>query len=136
MPKILNKSGKCNNWTCQSKTPLIKQKGTHAKSVDTLLQKVSRIIFSIMLGHPAKCAVIDNLKSNKSAANISIKLANNDKKAYYSLSYTYAEIKQMATINIYIHYLKRGHLYNILTLRLLSNFLYIKRETSMIMTSS
>ena len=80
MPKILNKSGKCNNWTCQSKTPQNKYKGTHAKSVDTLLLKVSRTISSIMSGHPAKCSVIDNLKSNKSAAIISIKLTNNDKR--------------------------------------------------------
>ena len=80
MPKILNKSGKCNNWTCQSKTLINKQKGTHANSVDTLLQKASRTIFSIMSGHPAKCAVIDNLKSNKSAAILYINLANTNKR--------------------------------------------------------
>ena len=113
MPKILNKIGKCNNCILQYKTSQNKYKGTFAKSVDTLVHKVSRKISSIMLGHPTKCAVVDNEISDKSAAILCIKLANNYTKPKHSLSCTYAEIKQMAYINIYIHYLKRGHLYNI-----------------------
>ena len=39
MSKILNRIGNCNNWICQCKTLKNKYKGTHAKSVDTLMHK-------------------------------------------------------------------------------------------------
>ena len=127
MSKILNRIGNCNNWICQSKTLQNKYKGTYAKSVDTLMHKVSRKILSIMLGHPTKCAVVDNvIISDKSTAILCIKCTNIPSPAHMQRLNKWL-------ISKYTHITLRGGICTIY-LRLLNNFLYIKRETSVIMT--
>ena len=75
MPKILNKIGKCDNWTFQCKTPQTNAKEyMQNKSVDTLLQKASRTILSLMLGHPTKYVVADNEILDKLDAILCIKV--------------------------------------------------------------
>ena len=111
MPKILNKKGKCDNWTQQYKTPKINTKQQMQNLSTPFCRRCPENIVPCS-GHPAKCAVTDKGISITLAAIPCINKVNTYNQPTYSLSCINAEIKQLANIKIYKYYLKRGHLRN------------------------
>ena len=111
MSKILNKKGKCDNWTQQYKTPKINTKQQMQNLSTPFCRRCPENIVPHS-GHPAKCAAADNGISNKLTTIPCINKINTYNQPTFSLSCIHAEIKQLASIKIYKFYLKRGHLRN------------------------
>ena len=99
MTKILNKSGKCNNWTSAFKTPIQKIKMIKYKSLKS--QSADNIKYSAKIlesGHPTTCMVVDIRIICKISATSHIRLANLYKQPTYPFSCKYADVNNLARI--------------------------------------
>ena len=100
MTKILNKSGKGDNWTSAFKTPIqktikrIKYKSLKSQSADNIKYS-AKILES---GHPTTCMVVDIRIICKISATSHIRLANLYKQPTYPFSCKYAEVNNLARI--------------------------------------